>query len=106
MIFSAGWKEKYLAWENEKEVVEGLGTGLFVTIRYHGLCVNSTPHSYGCAKILVGRFFLIMQNLTPRVSEVRKLLVSLDIGQHSRAKECIGDSHCKKEYFLRDQQSS
>ena len=45
MIFSAGWKEKYLAWENDKEVVEGLGTGLFVTIRYHGLCVNSAPHS-------------------------------------------------------------
>ena len=39
-------KKKWLAWEHAKEVVEGLGTGWFVTI------INLAPDSYGCRKIL------------------------------------------------------
>ena len=62
---------------NEKmhRIVEGLRTGRFVTI------TNLTPHSCGCAESLSGKFFL--QGFTPHISKVRKLLVSVDIGQHN-----------------------
>ena len=39
------------AWENAKEVVEGLVTGSFVTV------INLAPHACGCEEILPGNFF-------------------------------------------------
>ena len=60
-----------------KELVEGLGTRLFITVTKHA------PHYCGWRKILARNFFLIMQGLTPLATEVRKLLVSLDIGRHN-----------------------
>ena len=39
-------KKKWFAWEHAKKVVEGLGTGWFVTV------INLGRHSCGCGKIL------------------------------------------------------
>ena len=41
------------SWETAKEVVEGLGTGSFVTV------TNLAPYSCGCGEILPRKFFLI-----------------------------------------------
>ena len=46
-------KKLCFAWENAKEVIEDLGTGLFVTV------TNLDPQSCVCGEILPGNFFLI-----------------------------------------------
>ena len=43
-------KKKCFSQENAKKVVEGLGTGSFVTVN------NVTPHSCGCGEMLPGNF--------------------------------------------------
>ena len=48
-------KKKCFTWEDAKKVVEGLGTGWFITV------TNLAPPSCDCAKTLSGHFFLIMQ---------------------------------------------
>ena len=45
--------KKCFAWETAKEVVEGLGTGSFVT------ATNLAPHSCRCRKVLPEKFFLL-----------------------------------------------
>ena len=45
-------KKKIFAWENEKEVVEGLGTSSFVTVN------NLSRHICGCGEILLAKIFL------------------------------------------------
>ena len=65
---------KCFAQENAKEVVEGLGTGSFVTV------TNVTPHSCSYEENSSGKIFSNnLQGLTPRVSKEKKLLLSLSI---------------------------
>ena len=52
MKFSTSWKENIFAGENEKEVVEGLGSGSFVSL------TNLSPDFCGCGEVLPGNFFL------------------------------------------------
>ena len=48
-------KKKCFAWENAKKVIEGLGTGWFITV------TNLAPSSSDSAKTLTGNVSLIMQ---------------------------------------------
>ena len=56
--------------EDAKRVVEGLGTGWFVTV------INLAPHSYGCGKFF-GEKNKNLQCLTPLMTKLNKPLVSL-----------------------------
>ena len=49
--------KNFIAWENEKEMVEGLESGSFVTV------TNLAPRSCGCREILPGKFFLITRRV-------------------------------------------
>ena len=50
----------------QKEAVEGLGTGSFVTV------TNLVPHACGYRKISPGKFFLITYSLTDITSSYNK----------------------------------
>ena len=79
-------KKKCFPRESAKNVVEGLGTGSFVTV------TNLTPHSCGCGEILPGKFFL----KTWRVWSEKTFSLPRYIGQHNAMQ-------MKKECCFRDQ---